>query len=257
VVLICDQRGNIRLAALRASGIEWFDPATAGVLPAGDLVLKPTNLCCGTGLRRFRFTAETGRWAEGERSFGQPELLSELAAVATTGYHILQPALYNHRAIRPLASRGLATVRLVTCRSLAGECSPLMAAFRMPTGQLAVDNFAAGGIASSVSLASGALGAATRKHAKGETFDCLPDSGARITGVELPLWHGALELCRRAHQAFPAFAFIGWDVALTDAGPLLVEANLTWGVDVVQMTNRKPLGETPFAEAFLGHLDGA
>lgn len=245
------------LAALNPGGIEWLDPAAAGVLPAGDLIVKPTDLCCGAGLRRFRFAAETGRWTEGERSFGRPELLSELAAVALTGCHLLQPALSNHRAIRPLAGRGLATVRVVTCRSGAAEFAPLMAAFRMPTGPAAVDNFTAGGLAASVSIASGILGAAIRKAAQGETLDCHPDSGARITGTELPLWPAALDLCRRAHRAFPAFPFIGWDIVLTDAGPLLLEANLTWGAELVQMTNGKPLGETPFAAVFLGRVDNA
>src|SRR5690606_13381552 len=118
--------------------------------------------------------------------------------------------------------------RLVTYRRLDTPAAPLMAAFRMPTGDGMVDNFNAGGIAAPVDLATGEMGRAVARHLTGGAFDVHPTSGAPITGVRLPKWSDALALGLRAHDAFPRMPFVGWDVVITAGKPLLLEANPTW-----------------------------
>jgi hypothetical protein len=73
-----------------------------------------------------------------------------------------------------------------------------------------------------------------------------PDSGVSLVDRALPFWKESVELVRRAHrEAFPRFALLGWDVALTAAGPLLLEANSGWGaVDHQRLDG--PLGDTEF-----------
>jgi hypothetical protein len=46
--------------------------------------------------------------------------------------------------------------------------------------------------------------------------------------------------------AFACFPFLGWDVALTANGPVLLEINAGWGAIFHQMLDG-PLGYTPFA----------
>ena len=53
---------------------------------------------------------------------------------------------------------------------------------------------------------------------------------------------------------FP-YPFMGWDVAITEAGPQLVKANLVWCADLVQMTNGVALGETEFPSVFRDTID--
>ncbi len=48
-----------------------------------------------------------------------------------------------------------------------------------------------------------------------------------IGGVKIPNWEKSVEMCKRAHREMAPEAFtIGWDVAHTPEGPLMVEANL-------------------------------
>jgi hypothetical protein len=53
-------------------------------------------------------------------------------------------------------------------------------------------------------------------------------------------------LAQRAHAiAFARFPFLGWDIALTAKGPVLLETNSGWGALFHQMLDG-PLGHTAF-----------
>jgi hypothetical protein len=41
---------------------------------------------------------------------------------------------------------------------------------------------------------------------------------------------------------------LGWDIALTPRGPVLLETNLCWEVAMPQIAMQGPLGETRFPE---------
>ena len=63
----------------------------------------------------------------------------------------------------------------------------------------------------------------------------------------LPFWQESMELVRLAHAtAFARFAFLGWDIALTKDGPILLETNSGWGAIFHQMLDG-PLGHTAFS----------
>lgn len=76
-----------------------------------------------------------------------------------------------------------------------------------------------------------------------------PDSDLALQGHQLPHWPDAIALVTRAHRtAFPRFVSLGWDVALTPDGPVLIEANAGWGAEIMQTLNGEPLGDTVLAE---------
>ena len=45
---------------------------------------------------------------------------------------------------------------------------------------------------------------------------------------------------------------MAWDIASTDNGPLIVEPNLYWGVELIQLACEEPIGRTELPEL----LDG-
>jgi hypothetical protein len=47
-------------------------------------------------------------------------------------------------------------------------------------------------------------------------------------GFAIPLWAEACALVERAALAFLPLRTIGWDVAVTPRGALLIEGNVTW-----------------------------
>jgi hypothetical protein len=147
----------------------------------------------------------------------------------------------------------LATVRVVTFNRVGAPPEILLATFRMPTGESRVDNFSAGGVAAPVDVRSGRLGTAVGKSYEIEA-DVHPTSGSPIHGVVLPDWSIAKALVIEAHKRFGELAFVGWDVALTTEGPVLIEANPDWGGELLQMPNRTALGDTVFPQVLAEHV---
>jgi hypothetical protein len=92
-------------------------------------------------------------------------------------------------------------------------------------------------------------GIITTVHAPRDEPDQSPATGqADYVGFVIPFWRETLNLVRRAHaEAFPKFVSLGWDIALTAAGPILIETNLSWGVSQHQLLTG-PLGKTRLAD---------
>ena len=233
---------------------QWFGSRNRQ-LPEGDLVLKPVDLSSGSRFERWHYAAD--RWSSGDDVLTAHELVEHCQRRSEERRHVLQQRIFNHPRISALAGNGLCTVRIVTYRRLDAPAAPLMAAFRMPVGHGMVDNFNAGGIAAPVDLATGVLGRAVARHLAGGTHDVHPTSGAAIAGFQLPDWREALDLSLRAHDGFPWMPFVGWDVVLSDAAPLLLEANPTWGEELYQLPHRKPLGDTEFTPVYREHFHAA
>lgn len=73
-----------------------------------------------------------------------------------------------------------------------------------------------------------------------------PDSGQRLKGFPVPLWTEALFLARRAHELFPSVYFIGWDVAILQDRPVLVEGNALFDTDLTVLPHGLTLSDTQF-----------
>jgi hypothetical protein len=148
----------------------------------------------------------------------------------------------------------------MTCRNERGEYEVTNAAFRMAQGDnIVVDNFHAGGILAKVDIRTGVLGRATDGAlALGPgTGWCErhPETGGTILGRRLPLWPQVLDLARRAHAtAFRDHVVIGWDVAICDDGPRLIEGNKGPDLDLVQRSHGEPLGNTRFGQLLAYNL---
>ena len=61
-----------------------------------------------------------------------------------------------------------------------------------------------------------------------------PDSGIEFGEYKIPGLFDAVELCLKAHKIMYFNFAIGWDVAITDNGPVIVEANEKPGMNVAQ-----------------------
>jgi hypothetical protein len=165
--------------------------------------------------------------------------------------------MINHMALRDLGNGALATLRILTCLDEQDRPEIVAAMLRMAVGRnRTVDNLHAGGIAAQVALTSGILTEATdlglRVH-RG-FVGSHPDSGAPIAGRVIPHWPTVCALARRAHLAFADRIFIGWDIAVLDDGPCVVEANSGPDVDLLQRHDGRGLCATRYGVLLAWHV---
>jgi hypothetical protein len=216
-------------------------------LPERDLFVKPLHGNGGSKATRWNYLG-SGRFKRNNgETLTREELLDRLRHASRHRAFLVQPLLVNHKDIIDLANGTLATVRVMTCRNEQGEIEVTNAAFRMArTRASEVDNFHAGGIAANVDIQTGELGPGTR-GAWGVTADGWyerhSETGAAITHRKLPCWPELIALVQNAHAtAFADQVVIGWDVALLDSGPCIMEANKAPDLDIIQRVGGCPLG---------------
>jgi hypothetical protein len=212
--------------------------------------VKTTHLWQGIGSEAWDYVPERNSWKWEGTTLSELRLVERWRERAKREELVVQPRLENHPSIARFSARGLCTLRIVTYfTAKMGRPDCLFSCWRMPVGEAHVDNFAAGGIAAAVSE-SGHLSPAVGKNVSIGTFTHHPTTDARIAGERLPHWREMVELALTAHEKVREPYFVGWDIALVDEGPLLLESNTNWGVDLAQMPHNRPLGETKFAEFF-------
>jgi Sugar-transfer associated ATP-grasp len=51
---------------------------------------------------------------------------------------------------------------------------------------------------------------------------------ARLENFRVPMWEAVCELAKKAASAFWPVGAVGWDIAVTREGPVLVEGNTVW-----------------------------
>jgi hypothetical protein len=192
------------------------------------------------------------------------ELLAELAETSltlplkdfrTSRRMLLQPMLRNHRDLIPLTPGALCTMRILTYRPPGGRARVVLAAYRLAIGDAPADNFHFGGMMAPIDLATGRLGTAVRRQGRVLVpVERHPDTGAVIAGHQMPYWPEAVALAERALDAARRVPLIGWDVAVTDDGPVLIEANAASNPDIAQAPTGVPLSDTPFVAALEAHM---
>ncbi|MDX2201936.1 MAG: sugar-transfer associated ATP-grasp domain-containing protein [Hyphomicrobiaceae bacterium] len=174
----------------------------------------------------------------------------EVADLYGAGY-ILQRRAHPHAAIRAIVGDRLATVRMLTLRTNAGTRMH-RAVWKIPAGGNVADNFWRGGNQlATLDLETGRVLRVVRGVGlQQEQVTHHPDSGEPLIGFTLPLWDEMRALVCEAAGTLGGIRLVGWDVAATDTGPLIVEPNYTPDFDMVQMADRRGILDEAF-KAFL------
>jgi hypothetical protein len=197
-----------------------------------EFVVKPAIGDRGRLVEMYRRRGD--QFALGGRRMNADELRRRLTVDAVYGRAIVQVRLRNHPTLEELSGTdGLQCTRIVKVVTRAGNVEILYAFQKLISAGNQVDNFvsAEGNLLTCVDVAAGKLGTAfaMSPHLPSyTTCETHPVTGRKLTGFELPNWEEACALTRRAAMNFLPVRAIGWDVALTSDGPMLVEGNTEW-----------------------------
>ena len=258
---LCHERGlraGTVIAVVGPKHVNFVDPAMID-FPPRDLFVKIKLGRGGRGAEKWSYASGTYRDAAGRR-LTSGELAAHLRHRASVEKRVVEYCLTNHSGLADLTLGALATARILTVRDENGGIEATHAVFRMAQRRGAlVDNIHAGGIAAPVDLATGRLGRATDLGVRVDSawHATHPVTGAPIEGRILPLWPESLELVKRAHDLIGDRVVVGWDVAILEDGPCLIEGNGKPDVDLMQRPHRAGLGNSRFGTLLAHHLKNA
>ena len=200
-------------------------------------VIKPTWGVHGLSL--YVMTRQGGSFVDfSGQHYTAGALYDAMAGDPRFDRFIVQERVRNHPDLVALSgSQALQTARIVTAIDGSGAPEILFAVQKLVGGPGAADNFRwgrAGNLVSDVSLDRGCIRKAVTGNGSGlalTSVEAHPRTGKPLVGFEIPFWPQVCDLVRDAARKFLPIRTIGWDVAVTPDGPLILEGNMWWHPD--------------------------
>ncbi|HNP35863.1 MAG TPA: sugar-transfer associated ATP-grasp domain-containing protein [Woeseiaceae bacterium] len=214
----------------RASFCDWL-----GTLRQ-DVVFKPTLGSGGQGIRLLTCSGDGLR--ERDKMINADTLWRELRQIPDAAY-IVEERLRNRADIAAFNPGCLNTLRIVTIRTDDDTWHISLVALRVGSAHSAVDNLAAGG--TTVKFSADGVGVAAYDWTQKCMVERHADSGLPLVGFALGQFDAICQLALAWARHFPDMGAIGWDIALTDTGPKVVEANPYFDSWYFQMGSMGPL----------------
>ena len=229
-------------------GRKWLDMNTATVetfaefLEGLDIIIsKPTNDACGRGVEKITVS-----------DYPSAEALFDYLKSINSG--LLEEFVVQHEDVSKLYPLSVNTYRIVTVLT-EGVPHIVYAFIRIGNGGRFVDNINAGGMAAPVNIETGVIEypAFDKDSIYYETH---PYTNCAIKGYQLPQWDKAVDTVLKAATVVKEVGYVGWDVAATKDGVVLIEGNPFPGHDILQMPPHVPdkIGMLPQFKKYIKDL---
>lgn len=188
------------------------------------IVAKPRDGMCGKGVEILPLTDY-----EDKRAF--------YTYLQSIGTGILEDKIPQHPGMSALYPDSINTLRMVTLNN--GKVVTLVLAIcRMGNGEQ-VDNFLHGGMMTRIDTETGKL-LYDAVDAKNVVYKEHPMTGTTFVGYQIPMWEACVEMVKEAALVVPEVGYVGWDIAVTPDGPVLVEGNEFPGHCLYQLPPHTP-----------------
>lgn len=194
---------------------------------SGNLIIKPIDECEGHGIELL---SDQDSEIEGK---GLEAIYNELK----TRNVIIEERLYNHDKM-VFNNNSINTIRINSLMDKLGNVHLFKPVLRAGVGDAIVDNYCAGGCIYEVDNLTGTICSASYSK-KYEVSEYHPGTQIRMIGRKIPYWEELKKLVAAAHKDLPQIKFIGWDVAITENGPELIEGNHHPDYDLLEFVGQR------------------
>lgn len=154
--------------------------------------------------------------------FTSPDDLFDILMATGTG--VAEELIVQREELAHFHPSSVNSVRLVSFLKDDGEIEILWTFLRMGMGGGITDNTSGGGMGAMIDAETGIIKAPGRA-VDGKQYVFHPDTGAQIVGYQLPEWDKAVQTARDMARLIPEMKVIGWDLAYSDRGWVIVEGN--------------------------------
>jgi hypothetical protein len=162
--------------------------------------------------------------------------LEEFKRILQGKIWIVQKIYNSHEKIREFNSSALNTTRIVTV--VRNSCPEYLTGYMaLATGNSETDSWDKGSVYVGIDIENECLKKYGYYNLEAKNISISekhPDSGIIFEGYKIPYLKEAVDLCIRTHKLLYFNYIIGWDIAITDDGPVIIEANERPGMNAVQ-----------------------
>jgi len=199
---------------IAVNGPEGYEEFEQMALRAVDIMLKPNNLSLGRGVEARIINSKE----DAKEAFDK--------MMAAGGSWIVEERIQQCHEMAAWNESSCNTIRFMSFLNKKGffAITPI---FKTGRKGAVVDNVGNGGIMANVDTETGVV-CTHGFDKKGNAYDRHPDSGLTYKGWQIPRYKELVETVHRMHtEIMPSHPYIGWDMALTDSGWVVIECN--WG----------------------------
>jgi len=194
---------------------------------SGRLILKSSDGQCGEGI----VLVDLNKVKENE----------VIERLKNTQNDLIEEFIIQHDDLMKLSPSGLNTVRIFTQLDKNDNVVILGARLRITIDSY-IDNLAAGNIAASINVEGGIVdGHGVYSDITKNEEEFHPLTNMKIKGFKIPYWDESLKMVKEAALWQKDNRSIGWDVAITNEGPELLEGNHNWCKLLWQLPVKKGL----------------
>lgn len=156
----------------------------------------------------------------------------------------------DQAALNPEATN---TIRVLTVPDVTKSKQPFIAIAVQRIGtelSAHVDNWTQGGLSAKIDVETGRLSRAGQlpDDRAPKWFTHHPDNGVPIEGAQVPFWEETKQLVMDASSRLKFMEYVGWDIIISPTGPVILEANINSGMNVLQVHG--PLLADPRVKAY-------
>lgn len=206
-----------------------------------QIFCKPKDSCSGKGIYKvIEINKDTD--------------INELHKFMIDNDLFCEDVIIQHKDMNKLNKSSINTIRITTVLN-ENKVYPMYAILRIGVGDSKVDNVGSGGIYTVLSE-DGEIVNPCWSDKTITTYTAHPTNGFELIGFKIPYFKQAIALCKKAAKVEKHIRYVGWDVAITEDGPILVEGNQLPGYDMPQnyFASGKDTGLLPEFEKILGKI---
>jgi len=179
--------------------------------------------------------------------------------VIRSGY-IFQNEIIQHREMNRLNPYCVNSLRIVVYTNKSQKENLMSASLRTALRKIYVDNVSNGGGSIPVDMEEGVLTGniyTDFEKGRGKVWKRHPVTNMEIKGFKIPYYKEARKLALEASSALPQISLIGWDIAITPEGPLIIEGNKSPDLNFQEVAQKGFRRNPVYASLMKDHLAGA
>ncbi|MBO7698065.1 MAG: hypothetical protein J6S38_03390, partial [Erysipelotrichaceae bacterium] len=190
-----------------------------------EMMIKPLNLTGGAGVEKLYV-----------KDYSSIKELYDL--ILNKKAYLVEEVVKQHHDISKIYPYSVNTYRVLTIKT-DDDVDVIYGIIRFGNNGSVVDNHHAGGMSTPFDVETGKI-LYPAVDLDLNLFEEHPMTHVKFVGYQLPFWPEAKQMVKEAALLIPEIRYNGWDVAVSEDGPLLIEGNYLPGYDLMQLPGQNP-----------------